>query len=68
MQESNGFVEDGYFRLQHANAPAIRAIVETEYADLIENANWFQRRRLRKQIESEIKRRCDEIGPPDALY
>ena len=68
MTDSNDFVADGFKRAQRANEPAIREQVESEFAALLNNATWLKRREIRKQIEAEINRRCDELAPPDALY
>lgn len=68
MNEQNQFVSDGYDRARDANEPAIRAQVEAELAYQMKTATWIERRKLRKQIEAEINRRCDELAPPDANY
>lgn len=68
MTESDGFLSDGYSNLRSVYEQEIRNQVEAEFAPKLENARWLERRRLKKQIENEIDRRCDERAPPDALY
>ena len=68
MGEPNQFVNDGYGRLCNEHEPAIRAEVELEFADQMENASWFQRRRIRKIMKREIQSRLDAVIPPEALY
>ena len=68
MPDSEGFTAGGYEQHRALHEPAIRERVEAEFANMLENASWFQRRKIRKQIEGEINRQCDELVPPDSLY
>ena len=68
MTDSNRIVADGYERVRAANEPAVRQQIESKYADRIARASWWQRRKLRKQIEIDIAQRLDEFAPPDALF
>lgn len=62
------FIVDGRDRAGKALEPSIRAQVEGEFAELIQNATFLRRIVLRRQITAEVKRRLDEQAPPDALY
>ena len=68
MTEPDGFFPGGYSRLRGVYEEEIRNQVEAEFAPKLEGASWLERRKLRKQIENEIDRRCDERASPDALY
>ena len=68
MQVDNRFLADGDQRLRNVQKPQVRAEVEQQYADRLAAASWFERRKIRKQIKAEIKRRLNELSPPDALY
>jgi hypothetical protein len=68
MIDDNHFLEDGYERAYSANEPVVRAEVELEFADALSKASASERERIRKEIESVIAKRVDELAPPDALY
>ncbi len=66
---SEGIVKDGYKRACAALEPAIQAEVRKEFAERLENASFFERLRLRRQMAAEIRRRVvGKAPPPDALY
>jgi hypothetical protein len=68
MTASNGFVADGYRRAYSAVEPPVRVEVTAEYAERLERASFWERQRLKREIEREIRRRVHEKAPPDALY
>lgn len=63
----HGFVEDGYERAVQGFEIEIRAEVEAKYASQWEHCGFFQRRRLRREMEQEIARlvadRAKSISP-----
>lgn len=67
----NGFVEDGYERAIQGFESEVRAEVEAKYASQWEQCGFFQRRRLRGEMEQEIARlvadRAKSISP-SALF
>ena len=63
-----GFVADGHRRARAAVEPHVRAEVESEFAGRLQNASFFKRLRLLREMEREIQRRVDQTAPPDALY
>ena len=65
---SSHFVEDGYLRAHVALEPVIRAEVEAEFEEELEQASFFERLRIRRKMKIEIERRIHEVAPPDALY
>lgn len=66
---SSGIVADGYKRACAALEPAIRAEVSKEFDERLENASFFERLRLRREMTAEIRRRVEAKAPPaDAMY
>lgn len=68
MGVHNRFVADGYSRAYAAIEPGVRAEVQAEYADRLQNASFFGRIWIRWEMNREIRRRVDQSAPPDALY
>ena len=68
MASADGIVADGYWRLLAVVDPQVRAEVEAEYAGRLEQASFWERRRLKREMAREIKRRVDEKAPPYGLY
>jgi peptide subunit release factor 1 (eRF1) len=68
MNSSHHFLSDGHERASSASEPRVRAEVETQFADELSTASEVEAERLRKEIESAITERLDELVPPDALY
>jgi hypothetical protein len=68
------FVHDGCKRAYDGLVAHIRAEVELEYAERLEAAGWFQRRRIYRKIQREVSRRVasnkrlDDIASPYNLY
>lgn len=60
----SAFVVDGCERAERA----IRAEVESEFAERWRHATFWDRIRLWREIEREIARRCDNEAPGHALY
>ena len=58
------FVADGGTRL----AAAIRAEVVAEFASELSAASFWQRFRIRRAMNAEVKRRIQQQAPRDALY
>lgn len=63
-----GFVADGQQRAVAAVEPEIREEVARRYAERLEDANWLERREIRRQMEAEITARVNAAAPPEALY
>ena len=61
-------VADGYYRAYAANEPIVRKEVESEYAERLKAASFWQRYSLRREIAAEIDRRLNERAPHSALY
>jgi hypothetical protein len=61
-------VADGWHRARSANASAIRAEVEREYAERLQSAGCFRRCLLRWEMRREIERRLERVAPPWGLY
>ncbi len=68
MKEGNGFIADGYERARAANEPIVRAEVESEYSAKLNGAAAADQRRIRRELEAEIRKRLDRRAPPNALY
>ena len=67
--QSDGIVKGGYKRACAALEPAIQAEVRKEFAERLENASFFERLRLLREMATEIERRLRaKVPPPDALY
>lgn len=70
-ESAAGFVEDGYARAIEGMETEIRATVEAKYASQLEQCGFFQRSRLRSEIEKEITglvaERARSISP-EALF
>ena len=64
----SGFVADGHERARRALEPMIRAEVEREFAEELQNAPPWQQHWIRRKIQREIERRIAAAAPPDALY
>jgi hypothetical protein len=58
------FVEDGYARA----CKAIRAEVESKYAEQLQAATPDERRMLLKKIDAEVRAMIRQKAPPEALY
>lgn len=58
------FVADGYERAE----AAIRATVESEFAERREHSSFWERFKLRCEIELEVARRQEIQARRDALY
>jgi hypothetical protein len=58
------FVDDGHERA----TTAIRAEVESTYAEQLKAASAAEKKLLKKKIEAEIRERIKSSAPPDALY
>jgi hypothetical protein len=58
------FVEDGYTRA----CKAIRAQVESKYAEQVKAATPEERRMLLKKIDIEVRAMIRQNAPPEALY
>ena len=68
MKEPDRFVKDGCERLRSVHEQKLRAEIELQYADQMASSSWFKRRKIRKQIEAEVKSRLDDLAPPEASY
>jgi hypothetical protein len=68
MQRQLRFVVDGEQRARKALVPLIRAEVEAEYAQRLEQANLALRLLLRQEMRREINRRVEQRAPCDAHY
>ncbi len=64
----NGIVADGYERAWSANIGAVRAEVEKEFAERMARAGFRERRKLRREIEEEVRRRMERKAPPWGLH
>lgn len=68
MAKPHHFVEDGQQRARVALLPIVRAEVEAEFADHVQEASAAGRLRLKIQIRREIERRVQSRAPADGLY
>ena len=68
MNKQLSFVDDGQHRAREALLPLIRAEVEAEYAERLQQAGLALRLLLRQEIRREVKRRVEQRAPCDALY
>lgn len=68
MGVDNRIVANGYARAYAAIEPGVRAEVQAEYAERLQNASFFSRVWIRWEMKREIRRRIDRSAPPDALY
>lgn len=64
MENKFQFVADGCARA----VAAIRAEVVAEFASELSAASFWQRFRIRRAINAEVKRRIQQQAPHDALY
>lgn len=68
MHRSLGIVADGCWRGRSAALSSLRAAVNAEYAERLEQADLWTRMRLRWQMSAEIRRRLNVIAPHHACY
>jgi len=68
MTHQAKFIADGFSRATSAARTQIQAEVTKLYASLIAHANFWDRFRLKQQINAEVRRRVAERVPPHALY
>ncbi|MBX3434875.1 MAG: hypothetical protein KF847_16275 [Pirellulales bacterium] len=61
-------VLDGRERAVAEHAPRITAEVETEFAERLRGATFWQRIRLNREMRAEIERRLEQVAPSDGLY
>jgi hypothetical protein len=61
-------VADGHERAWWANEPLVRVQVQQEYAERLCAAPLWRRWLLRRALEREVRRRLEQLAPPDALY
>jgi len=62
------FVFDGYERARGASIDQVWAEVELEFAERWAAAGWFERLKLKREMQREIERRLDRVAPPWGLY
>jgi hypothetical protein len=63
-----GIVADGCCRARRANEPAIRALVEQEFAPRLAAAPLWRRWLLRRALKREVRRRLARVAPANGLY
>ncbi|MDB4766138.1 hypothetical protein OAG71_00475 [bacterium] len=68
MNDTDRFVEDDCDRLRSVHEQNVRAEIELRHAEQMANASWFKRLKIRKQIETELQSRLDDLAPPEASY
>jgi hypothetical protein len=68
MTENSHIIVDGCDRARKAIEPRVRLEVEAEFEERLRAATFWQRSRVKQQIQAEIERRVARQAPQHGLY